>query len=459
MPPKDVKLEEATVRTMISHGRELEEALRRLDERCFEDWTCKMSFRAIRLVYDAGRPVEIMSVYEQLKRISAPEQEKALTTRFMEVVMEHEVEMPLEELVQILVNFRKRRELLQISWDLKQLSFDLRLGLETNVTKAVERLNVLLTDTSAKDFSTLEEELQVALQHIEDNQHRETQHLGILTSIPLFDDCGGLPPGLVVVAAKSSHGKTSFANFLALNAMKSGSKVVYYSMEMSNTQLTQRLLAMETGISANVLAHLKLNVLEKEQAYAGAQRLMDGHAESFRFDRRGVNHLDTMLQSIRALKQSSGVDMVVVDYIQLLGIDPVVRDDSTAKRIGHAAHAMHDIGISLGVTIVCLSQLNRNATGLPCRAQIRDSGEIDEAADMTILLYRAEADRLPSYPMPFEEVETEGTALVLLDKCRNGATGHAVLGFEAATTRFKVVEKVERRKVEAVQKEVDWERV
>lgn len=456
MPLHDKDIELALLKKLLSPYEEKDSVMRVLETDYFYHYDHQLLFKAIRQVYDRGEAMEMISVSNQLMQTLGDESRMRLMMLVATIGTQRVDDMSLGQMVAIVRDYGRKRRLMPIAWELKQLSDSPSGSLAEGVAHAIEKLNQVVEETQMSDFSTLADQLQVAVQHIEDNERPETAHMGILTSIPLFDECGGLPPGLVVVAGKSSHGKTSFANFLALNAMKSGSQVAYYSLEMTNLQLAQRLLAMESGISANLLAHHKLFDWQKRVALDGAERLIASHAESFRFDDRSINRLDRMLQSIRALKRSRGVDLVVVDYIQLLGIDSESRDESTAKRIGHAAHAMHNIGIELGVTIVCLSQLNRNAQGIPTRAQIRDSGEIDEAADMTILIYRAQADKLECYPAPFESLAVKDTALVLLDKSRNGATGHAVLGFEPSTTAFKVLQDAPQAETKWVQKEIEY---
>ena len=458
LPLRDKDMEVALLKKLLSPFESKDEAMRELKLQDFFFGDHQLLFEAMSQLHEAGEPLEMISVSNQLMRTQGDEVRERVILQLASIGTQRVDEMSLGQMVAVLKDYGRRRALLPLIWEMKRLADSPSQPFAEGVARSIQQLSALVEETQTSDFSTLADQLQVALQHIEDNERPETAHMGILTSIPLFDEHGGLPPGLVVVAGKSSHGKTSFANFLALNAMKNGARVAYYSLEMTNLQLAQRLLAMESGISANLLAHHRLFDWQKREALAGVQRLVASHAESFRFDDRSINRLDRMLQSIRALKRSRGVDLVVVDYIQLLGIDAESRDESTAKRIGHAAHQMHNIGIELGVTILCLSQLNRNAQGIPTRAQIRDSGEIDEAADMTVLLYRAQADKLECYPAPFETVAVQNTALVLLDKSRNGATGHAVLGFDPSTTAFAVLTDAPQAEKRWVQQEIEyWE--
>ena len=277
-----------------------------------------------------------------------------------------------------------------------------------------------------------------------------------MTGIPQFDREGGLPDkAFIVIGAKSSHGKTSFANYLALQAMKQGKRVAYYSMEMTNLELTQRLLSMECRVNVNTLARKPLLPEQEVKAFHAIESLIQNNAESFCFDERGVNKLDRMLQSIRVLKRTRGLDLVVVDYIQLLGIDPIYRDENTTKLIGRASHAFKDISRDLGLTILCLSQINRNVTGRPTRANLRDSGEIDEASDLTIILYRPEADKTEAYSDPYQHVTVKNTMLVDAGKYRSGAQTEFIMGYQPEYTLPFVLTKEKQEEMEIFDQEGD----
>ena len=230
--------------------------------------------------------------------------------------------------------------------------------------------------------------------------------------------------------------------------MKQGKRVAYYSMEMTNLELTQRLLSMECRVNVNALARLKLEPAQEVRAFHAIDALIANNAENFNFDERGVNYLDRMLQSIRVLKRTRGLDLVVVDYIQLLGIDPITRDENTTKLIGRASHAFKDISRDLGVTILCLSQINRNVAGRPTRANLRDSGEIDEASDLTIILYRPEVDKMESYSDPYQHVSVKNTMLVDVNKFRNGGQMEFFMGYQPEYTLPFVLTKEVQKQME-----------
>ena len=377
------------------------------------------------------------------------EKAKDCMLQVAQIASQVEEKMDFLQMVLVLENIAQRRALAPVGYQLLELSYTLSTELNAGVNAIQQAIDQIMAGTKGKDFTSLTEQLEIARQHIIDNRNPETQHIGLMTGIPQFDREGGLPDNaFIVVGAKSSHGKTSFANYLALQAMKQGKRVAYYSMEMTNLELTQRLLSMECRVNVNALARLKLDPAQEVRAFHTIDMMIANNAENFSFDERGVNHLDRMLQSIRVLKRTRGLDLVVVDYIQLLGIDPITRDENTTKLIGRASHAFKDISRDLGVTILCLSQINRNVAGRPTRANLRDSGEIDEASDLTIILYRPEVDKMEGYPHPYEDVSVKNTMLVDVNKFRNGGQMEFFMGYQPEYTLPFVLTKEAQKQME-----------
>ena len=424
------EMEAAVLNGLMNEREGIDQAMQRLNDYCFYEPVHQVIYHAICNVYGANTPISMISVTNELMHGMDYEKAKDCMLQVAQIASQVEEKMDFLQMVLVLENIAQRRALAPVGYQLLELSYTLSTDLNAGVNTIQQAIDQIMSGTKGKDFTSLAEQLEIARQHIIDNQNPETQHIGLMTGIPQFDREGGLPDNaFIVIGAKSSHGKTSFANYLALQAMKHGKRVAYYSMEMSNLELTQRLLSMECRVNVNALARLPLEKEQMESAFQKIDSLKHGNAESFNFDERGVNNLDRMLQSIRVLKRTRGLDLVVVDYIQLLGIDPITRDENTTKLIGRASHAFKDISRDLGVTILCLSQINRNVTGRPTRANLRDSGEIDEASDLTLILYRPEADKVDGYPNPYENVPVKNTMLVDAGKYRSGGQTEFFMGY------------------------------
>ncbi len=450
------EMEAAVLNGLMNERQGIDQAMQRLNDYCFYEPVHQVIYHAICNVYGANTPISMISVTNELMHGMDYEKAKDCMLQVAQIATQVEEKMDFYQMVLVLENIAQRRALAPVGYQLLELSYTLSTDLNAGVNAIQQAIDQIMSGTKGKDFTSLSEQLEIARQHIIDNRNPDTRHVGLMTGIPQFDREGGLPDkAFIVIGAKSSHGKTSFANYLALQAMKQGKRVAYYSMEMTNLELTQRLLSMECRVNVNTLARKPLLPEQEVKAFHAIESLIQNNAESFCFDERGVNKLDRMLQSIRVLKRTRGLDLVVVDYIQLLGIDPIYRDENTTKLIGRASHAFKDISRDLGLTILCLSQINRNVTGRPTRANLRDSGEIDEASDLTIILYRPEADKTEAYSDPYQHVTVKNTMLVDAGKYRSGAQTEFIMGYQPEYTLPFVLTKEKQEEMEIFDQEGD----
>ena len=450
------EMEAAVLNGLMNEREGIDQAMQRLNDYCFYEPVHQVIYHAIRNVYGANTPISMISVTNELMHGMDYEKAKDCMLQVAQIATQVEEKMDFYQMVLVLENIAQRRALAPVGYQLLELSYSLSTDLCSGVNAIQQAIDQIMSGTKGKEFTSLSEQLEIARQHIIDNRNPDTRHVGLMTGIPQFDREGGLPDkAFIVIGAKSSHGKTSFANYLALQAMKQGKRVAYYSMEMTNLELTQRLLSMECRVNVNTLARKPLLPEQEVKAFHAIESLIQNNAESFCFDERGVNKLDRMLQSIRVLKRTRGLDLVVVDYIQLLGIDPIYRDENTTKLIGRASHAFKDISRDLGLTILCLSQINRNVTGRPTRANLRDSGEIDEASDLTIILYRPEADKTEAYSDPYQHVTVKNTMLVDAGKYRSGAQTEFIMGYQPEYTLPFVLTKEKQEEMEIFDQEGD----
>lgn len=450
------EMEAAVLNGLMNEREGIDQAMQRLNDYCFYEPVHQVIYHAICNVYGANTPISMISVTNELMHGMDYERAKDCMLQVAQIATQVEEKMDFYQMVLVLENIAQRRALAPVGYQLLELSYSLSTDLCSGVNAIQQAIDQIMSGTKGKEFTSLSEQLEIARQHIIDNRNPDTRHVGLMTGIPQFDREGGLPDkAFIVIGAKSSHGKTSFANYLALQAMKQGKRVAYYSMEMTNLELTQRLLSMECRVNVNTLARKPLLPEQEVKAFHAIESLIQNNAESFCFDERGVNKLDRMLQSIRVLKRTRGLDLVVVDYIQLLGIDPIYRDENTTKLIGRASHAFKDISRDLGLTILCLSQINRNVTGRPTRANLRDSGEIDEASDLTIILYRPEADKTEAYSDPYQHVTVKNTMLVDAGKYRSGAQTEFIMGYQPEYTLPFVLTKEKQEEMEIFNQEGD----
>ena len=308
----------------------------------------------------------------------------------------------------------------------------------SNESEDIEDVIQSANDKLSSIFGSLDNHVKMAGDYMSEVYQRVNDNLnsisipGTPTGFHEIDDKGGFQPtNLIVCAAESSQGKTAFANAIALTAAKSGTKIAFYSMEMSGAQLMTRLAAIESGIPVSTLTNEKLT---NEQIRSFDRSVASLSKLGIYFDDRSTSNIETILASIRSIVIKYDVQGVVIDYLQILTINK--KGSNVEEAIAEAARRLKNIAKELNIWVLALSQLSRdNQNPLPSVNRLRGSGQINEAADITILLYRPE-DYYKRYSVPFQSTNPYGTAMIDIAKGRNVGVFKFIVGFNAATTHF-----------------------
>lgn len=267
------------------------------------------------------------------------------------------------------------------------------------------------------------------------SQQLESGHEGICTGLStgftqLDEYLGGFQPGdLIIVAGRPSMGKTALGLTMAQHAvLEHGKPVVFFSMEMSNDQVAQRLVCSHGhGVD---LQHLRRRTLSEEEmrellnacaAYENAPLFID--------DSPGMTAMELRAKA-RRLKQTSDIQAVFVDYLQLMHTP---RAENRQVEIATISRGLKSLGRELGIPVIAMTQLNRMPEGRqdkrPLMSDLRESGAIEQDADVVLLIHREE------YYKP-EDPEVKGIAELIIAKQRNGPTGTIKLSFNRKLTRF-----------------------
>jgi len=444
LPPVfDKDLEAGVLNRLINERTAPLQVMHLLTEECFYMPEHQQLFQVVAKLFADGKEIDMLSVSDLLHNTRTPEEVAQLMYATAEKVFGSNELMELDRMVLRLQEYAIRRKLGIVASMIIQLRSDMTYPLEDAVKDIHKTLDSIVMG-SADSFVTLSQRLDELLTVIEDNQYDDRRHAGLPCGLPQIDQSGGLPSnGLVVIGAKSSHGKTTLATSIVLHALKTGSTVAFYSMEMSHQQVSSRIVAMESAVSSNAIMRLKLSVEERLRAEEAIGRLKESVASRFYYDNRNIRDLDSLVMSIRSLKKQHGLDCVVVDYLQLMDESPGARFENVNKLLGGIAHRLHEVAQELEITILLLSQINRNVTGEPSMNHLRDSGEIAEAADMVIILYNADFEHA-SLPRPFEQIDPKGRVLVKVEKNRNGSATQFLAGFSPQENRIFGLEKIEK---------------
>lgn len=267
---------------------------------------------------------------------------------------------------------------------------------------------------------------------IEELYKRKSDITGVPTGFTVLDNMtSGLQPGeLTIIAARPSMGKTAFSLNIAQHmALRCQKTVAYFSLEMGRDAVMMRILASEARINMKDIRSGKLpdNVWPKLINVAGQV----SESKFYIDETSGISPFEIRARA-RRLKAQMGLDIIIIDYLQLMDLKQKV--ESRERAVSEISKSLKSLAKELGIPIIALAQLNRGVEGRsdrrPMLSDLRESGSIEQDADMIMMLYRDDYyDK--------DDVEKQGQAEVIVGKNRNGPTGKVALRWEAEFGRFR----------------------
>ena len=302
------------------------------------------------------------------------------------------------------------------------------------IVDSVEKETNNIGNVDNNELVSISEQMPGMLKGLEDNINSDGM-TGIPSGFPSIDKftSGWQKQDLVIIGGASSMGKTSFALNVAVNACNMNHSIVIFSYEMSVNQMLMRMVSGDTNINNK---HLLKGTIYPEELTKIHQSV--GHFEKLNMyiDECRNTSLKYLLNRIRQYVISKKVEMVVVDYLQLISYNAKGR--TREQEVSHVARALKNIAKELDITVVALSQLSRNVskrdTGRPTLADLRESGEIEQAADVVAFVYRPEY-----YGLKTDDNgnSVEGMAEIIFAKGRNIGIGSKYLRFVDYLTKFE----------------------
>ena len=348
----------------------------------------------------------------------------------------------------------QRRQLAELGHKLSTSAEDFSEDIETLTASTIQSLTNADNPThQASTMNDADTEFSEMLQAQVDGTG-----IGISTPFVSISSRGGLCPStLTLIAAKSSHGKSALALNIAMDAAIEGIPVVYYSLEMSKGELYAREIARQTQLPLHKIT-TGYNDLSQPQ-----RNSIDDARQAIRdlpvfFDDSIDTSIEGITASIRRMRRKHGIKLAVIDYLQMIPKNP--KDKGTEETtLAAAARALKNIALKEKIAVIALSQFSRGEKNEkePNRDLIRGSGQILEAADNCIILYRPSADGTGArYSPPNANVDPIGTAQLTIAKWRNGSTGEkAIIGFRGEQCEFYELAKIPRLEAISVPQDED----
>ena len=379
--------------------------------------------------YNSGEGIDPIIIANKLKKQNRYDEIDGENFLF-EIIDEVQTAANIVKHAKIVKEKSVLRKLGDVGTKIVEMSYEGYEDVDTILDKAEGLIFKISETKESKDVISISEAMKEEFMRLEEVFHNKGVTTGISSGFINFDEktSGFNPSDLVILAARPSMGKTAFALNLALNAaMKSEKSVLIFSLEMSSSQLLQRLLAVQSQIG---LQKIRNGFLEDDEW--GRIGIASGQLASASIniaDVPNVNVLEIRAMA-RRLKAMGKLDMIVIDYLQL--IKGTGRGDNRQQEISDISRSLKGIARELNIPIIALSQLSRapeqRADRRPMLSDLRESGAIEQDADMVVFLYRDDYYN--------EESEEKGITEVIIGKQRNGPVGTVKLRFFHEITKF-----------------------
>ena len=323
------------------------------------------------------------------------------------------------------------RRLVTAGTRIVQMGYDAQGNTDDLINRAQSEVYQVTERRTTEDYVRLSEALQPTIEEIERSGSHDGDTAGVPTGFYEFDELtNGLHPGqMIVIAARPGVGKSTLAlDFARSAALHHEQTTVIFSLEMGRIELTTRLLSAESGIP---LQKLRQGKLDDERDWTTLANTMGKINDAPLFIDDSPNMALTEIRAkCRRLKQQHDLKMVVIDYLQLMTSGK--RVESRQQEVSEFSRSLKLLAKELEVPVIALSQLNRSAEQRndkrPMVSDLRESGSIEQDADMVLLIHRED--------MYDKESPHAGEAVIMVAKHRNGPTGEITVAFQGARSRF-----------------------
>ena len=390
-------------------------------------------FRAIKDLYQDRQPSDLVTLSDRLDHAGQLDQAGG-TAYLASLLTAVPTSVHVEYYARIVERDAALRRLISAGTDIVEIGFEDSITTEIALDRAEKLILQISQQRTTRDFVPLDEVLEGIFNRITPNGDNRNAIVGVGTGYTDLDAMtGGFQRSdLVILAARPSMGKTAFALGITHGAaLLHGKSVGIFSMEMSAEQLAYRLLSTETGIDSHRLRLGQVDDHEWERLSRALGRLSE--AKIFIDDTAGAGIMEVRSKA-RRLMSEQGLDMIVVDYLQLMSSNR--RNENRVQEIAEISRGLKGLARELNVPVVALSQLSRavetRSDHRPMLSDLRESGSIEQDADLVMFIYREE-----KYD---EETDKRGIAEIILAKHRNGPVGSINLRFFEQTARFADLE-------------------
>jgi replicative DNA helicase len=430
-PPHNIDAERALIGALILKPEAMHDVSVTVYPESFFADKHKEIYRAILETFMKGDPIDILSITTRLKNKDLLDRTGGASyiTELVETVPAATNALYYAELVQ---SKSILRGLISAGDEIAEIGYSDPESIDSAMDAAEKKIYQVTNAPTTQKFTPIGSSLTEAWDRFEKLSSQEYEQRGVPSGFTTLDNllAGFQRSDLIILAARPSMGKTTFALDIARNAaLIHKASVGIFSLEMSDQQLVDRMLAAEAGVDS---WKLRTGKLSTDQEFEAVQTAMAKLSEaSIHIDDQPGNNILKMRSSARRLKNETGLDLLIVDYLQLMQPTATKASDSMTQQVTEISRSLKILARELDVPIIALSQLSRAVEqrgGKPRLSDLRDSGSIEQDADVVMFIHRE--DKIN------KESERPNIAEILVEKHRNGPVGAAELYFDGKHVRF-----------------------
>ena len=429
--PHSLEAEQSVVGAMLMDKDAIMTAAEIVSREDFYQTAYGILFEAMVELFNEGKPVDLITLQERLKEKDVPPEITSLEFA-RDLLTAVPTSANVKYYAEIVMEKSMLRKLIKLNEEIENMCYLGRDSLEAVLETTEKRVFELVQKRNTGDYVPIKQVVLNALDKIEKSSKTKGTVTGIPTGfIDLDYKTSGLQPSdLILVAARPSMGKTAFVLNIAQHvASRSNKTVAIFSLEMSKEQLVNRLFSLESQVDAQLLRTGNLKDSDWEKLIEGAGVI--GKSKMIIDDTPGIS-ISELRSKCRKFKLEQGLDLIIIDYLQLMTGRVGGRAESRQQEISDISRSLKGLARELNVPVIALSQLSRaveqRPDHRPMMSDLRESGAIEQDADVVMFIYRDDYYN--------KDTDMKNIAEIIIAKQRNGPIGTVNLAWLPNYTKF-----------------------
>ena len=429
--PHSLEAEQSVVGAMLMDKDAIMTAAEIVSREDFYQTAYGILFEAMVEPFNEGKPVDLITLQERLKEKDVPPEITSLEFA-RDLLTAVPTSANVKYYAEIVMEKSMLRKLIKLNEEIENMCYLGRDSLEAVLETTEKRVFELVQKRNTGDYVPIKQVVLNALDKIEKSSKTKGTVTGIPTGfIDLDYKTSGLQPSdLILVAARPSMGKTAFVLNIAQHvAFRSNKTVAIFSLEMSKEQLVNRLFSLESQVDAQLLRTGNLKDSDWEKLIEGAGVI--GKSKMIIDDTPGIS-ISELRSKCRKFKLEQGLDLIIIDYLQLMTGRVGGRAESRQQEISDISRSLKGLARELNVPVIALSQLSRaveqRPDHRPMMSDLRESGAIEQDADVVMFIYRDDYYN--------KDTDMKNIAEIIIAKQRNGPIGTVNLAWLPNYTKF-----------------------